>query len=388
MKRALLLAAMLSLTSLFLGGCWNASDIDNLDYVNAIGIDYSNEKKEFTVYLQLLSFEKVAKSDVGTKSASTPAWIGIGKGKTYVDAVGNISLESEKRLYWGHVTSLVMGEGLLNKGDITDVLQTFFRFYELRYTMWVYGTRSKLDELFTATPNFEQSRLNMLIHKPTDNYKQRSYIAPMRLNDFIATYYEPAQTLLLPAVSISKEVWRKNNEPLDSMRFEGIFPFRRNKSEGFIPMEQVKGLRWVEKKTNRAPVSVTEKGKQVANLRMRNPHYSVKIREENNKPVFDLHVKVNGAITDLNEQVSEQTLCKQVEKIIEKEIRDTYESGLKLKADLLELQKHLYIRGAQRFRQYDIDNNQFVLEPSSLGDVKVKVEITSAGKYTYRMYKD
>ncbi|MCR8629633.1 Ger(x)C family spore germination protein [Paenibacillus radicis (ex Xue et al. 2023)] len=388
MRRGLLLATMLLVNAVLLSGCWNASDIDNLDYVNAIGIDYSKEEKQFTVYLQLLSFEKVAKTDTGNKSTSTPAWIGIGKGKTYVDAVGNISLEAEKRLYWGHVTALVMGEGLLAKGDITDVLQTFFRFYELRYTMWVYGTRSKLNELFIATPNFEQSRLNMLIHKPIDNFKQRSYITPMRLNDFIATYYEPVQTLLLPAVSVSKEVWHRNDEPLGSMRFEGIFPFRQNKSEGFMPLEQVKGLRWVEKNTNRAPVSVTEKGKELANLRMRRPHYSVKIREENSKPVFDLHVKVDGAITDLNEQVSEQTLCRQAEKIIEKEIRETYENGLKLKVDLLELQKHLYVRGAKRFREYDKDKDQFVLESNSLGNVKVQVEITTAGKYTYRMYKD
>jgi chaperonin cofactor prefoldin len=177
-------------------------------------------------------------------------------------------------------------------------------------------------------------------------------------------------------------------EAIESMRFEGIFPLRENKSVGFMPLEHLKGLRWLEAKTNRAPVSITEKGKELANLIMRKPKYTVQIREVGGKPVFDIHVKVKGTISNLNEHVSEEVLNKQVATVIEKEIRVTYEKGLQKKADLLELQAHLYAKSAQRFRQYDNNKDNFILEPGSLGDVEVKVEITSAGKYTYWMYKD
>ncbi|TDF97605.1 Ger(x)C family spore germination protein [Paenibacillus piri] len=379
---------ILASVTLLLSGCWNASEIDNLEYVNAIGIDYSKDNKEYTVYLQLLSIQKVAKTESEKLEGEMPAWIGVGKGKSYVEAIGKITLESQKRLFWGHVTALVLGEGLLEKGEITDVLQAFFRFHELRYTMWVFGSRSDLSRVFEATPNFERSRLKMLIHSPLENYKQRSYIAPLHLNDFMAGYYEPAQTLILPAMTVSNDVWRKSSESLDTLKYSGVYPFTHQQSNGFISMDKIDGIRWVQNSTTRASVSIMDGTKALASLRLRKPRHSIKFKEVDGKLVFDLKVKVNAVISEMNEQVSEQELEKQVQKVIEKELRETFEAGLKKKVDLLGLQNRLYSRHVKKFRQYDKDQDQFILQRDSLGKVDVKVNLTSAGKYTYRMYKD
>ncbi|WP_051620285.1 Ger(x)C family spore germination protein [Paenibacillus sp. UNC451MF] len=373
---------------LLLSGCWNSTDIDNVDYVNAIGIDYSNEEKQYQVYLQLLSFDKVAKSEQGMNMSPTPVWIAVGKGKSYAEAIEKITVESQRRLFWGHVTSLIIGESLLEKGEITTTLQSLFRFYELRYTMWVFGTSDPITEIFQATPNFERSRLRLMMHTPKDNYKQRSYIAPIRLNDFLASYYEPVQSLLLPSITVGKEVWRKNNEPVDSLRYNGVYSFWQQKKTGFFPVEKVKGLRWMDRKTNRAPVTIKEGGKNVAGARLRKPRFAVKINEEGGKPSFDIHVIVKGAISELSEQVPESVLIRQLQSMVEQEIRETYSNGVKQKTDLLGLGKHLYDRSTSKYRMYADKGDMFLLTPESLRNVRVEVELTSAGKYTYRTYKD
>lgn len=375
-----LLAAMM-----LLSGCWNVNAIDNLDYVNAIGIDYLEDEKQFVVCLQLLSFEKAAKSEQGIKPDPTPAWLGIGKGKSYNEAIGKITVESQRRLFWGHVTALVLGDGFLNKGEISETLQTFFRFYELRYTMWVFGTKDKLTDIFTATPNFERSRLRMLLHTPKENFKQRSYIAPLRLNDFMAEYYEPVHTLALPSITIGTDIWHKNEEPIESLRYNGIYSFWQQKQTGFIPIEKIKGIRWMVPQTNRAPVSIVKDGKNVAGARMRKPRIAVKVAEAGGKPRFDVHVIVEGAITELDEGVPSKELIKQLQDAIEKEIRETYATGLKYQADLLGLGNRLYDKGADKYRQF-ADEKLFVLKPDSLRDVKVEVQLTTAGKYTYKQY--
>ncbi|OXM86889.1 Ger(x)C family spore germination protein [Paenibacillus rigui] len=380
-------AVLLCIAAFGLTGCWNAKDVDNLDYVNAVGIDYAKESKEYTVYLQLLSFQRVAKTEGGgIDTKPIPVWMAIGHGQTYAEAIGKITVEAEKRLFWGHVTSLILGEGLLEKGEITDVLQSMFRFYELRYTMWVFGTKEPIDKLFEASPNFERSRLNMIIHAPLDNYLQRSYIKPLRLHDFIADYYETAKTLVLPSIAISGKVWRINEKPIHSLRYNGIYVFWDKKNTGFLPLEKVYGLRWMEKGARRAPVLI-EDDKLLANLRMEHPKHAIYMRTINDKPVFDVHVVVKGIISELNENVPVGTLIQQVETKIEKEIRDTYAAGLKQKADLLGLCDHLYLRGAKGYSKYAGDRT-FLLHPDSLGKVTVDAQITTAGKYTYKLYKD
>lgn len=385
---ALKLSLGIGALMLLLTGCWNANDVDNVDYVNAIGINYLKDKKEYEVYLQLLSFQNVAKTEgAGVNTQPVPVWLATGRGRTYAEAIGKITIEAEKRLFWGHVTALLLGEGVLDKGEITDVLQSLFRFYELRYTMWVYGTNDPIDKLLEAAPNFERSRLNMIIHTPRDNYMQRSYIKPIRLHDFMANYYEPAKTLLLPALTMDEKIWRRNEEPIPSVRYNGVYAFWNQENRGLIPLEKAFGLRWLDRSAKRAPVLI-ENGEILANLRMENPRHVIHVRESNRRPVFDIEVVVKGVISELREQVQLSDLARQVQQKIEKEVRDTFAAGLKQKADLLGLSDQLYLRGAKRYRQFETDFSHFVLTPESLGKVTVHAHITTAGKYTYKVYRN
>ncbi|AEI45009.1 Ger(x)C family spore germination protein [Paenibacillus mucilaginosus] len=376
----------LLLPVLLLSGCWNANDVDELDYVNAVGIDYLPEEKQFVVYAQLISFSKVAKGEGNQDVKPVPAWIAEGRGKSYVEAVGRIMANSEHKLYWGHVTSLLLGDTLLRMTNVSDVLESFFRYYEMRYTMWVFGTRDSIPALFIASPNFERTRLGMILHSPEDNYFASSSIRPIRLSRFMAGFYEPYRCVLLPSVSLSKEYWKKNLEPVPSQRISGAYLIQGQKTLGALSMEQLQGLHWLERTTHRAWLDIEEGGEETAILRMRKPRYTIIEGEENGAPVYDLEVSVQGTVSELKRPMTEEELAGKAARLIEEEIRRTYAAGLKLKGDLYGLQQHRYRTAAVLPPRRKAELAAEKLKESSLRQIRVKPYIVSGGKYTLERY--
>ncbi|MCZ8519125.1 MULTISPECIES: Ger(x)C family spore germination protein [Paenibacillus] len=381
----LLLPALLLLIPL-LSGCWNANDVDELDYVNAVGIDYLPDAKQYVVYAQLISFTRVAKGEGNQDVKPLPAWIAEGRGKSYMEAVAHINANSEHKLYWGHVTSLLLGDTLLRTRNVADVLESFFRYYEMRYTMWVFGTRDSIPALFIASPNFERTRLGMILHSPEDNYFASSSIRPIRLSRFMAGYYEPYRCVLLPALSLTKEYWKKSREPVASQRISGAYLIQGQETLGMLPMDQLQGLHWLEPTTHRAWLEIEEEGEEIAILRMRNPRYEIVEAQEQGTPVYDLEVSVQGTVSELKRPLTEEELTAKATAVIEKEIRGTYLAGLKQKADLYGLQQHQYRSAVVLPPRQKAALAAVRLKEGSLRHVRVKPYIVSGGKYTLERY--
>ncbi|WP_430103134.1 hypothetical protein [Paenibacillus validus] len=65
----------------FLTGCWSKYEVQNMNYVTAVGIDYADG--QYIIYAQLLDFSTVAKLEGQQKSEQPPVWIGRGKGISF-----------------------------------------------------------------------------------------------------------------------------------------------------------------------------------------------------------------------------------------------------------------------------------------------------------------
>ncbi|MEK8131311.1 Ger(x)C family spore germination protein [Paenibacillus filicis] len=372
---------------LLLTGCWNASDVDDQDYVNAVGIEYKEKEKEFWIHIQLISFAKIAKDTSGSTSPSpVPAWIATGKGETLLEAIEQIYNMSERKLYWGHVTSIVLGDGLLRTQNLTEVLETFMRYYALRYTMWTFSTSEDMIQLFSAAPNFEKSRLTMQLHSPDAHYEVISMVEPMRLNRFLQMYSGTRRTALLPCLGLSDKVWSKNDKPLSSMTVNGVHVFAEKRHSGFLALSKLQGLRWLDKHTMRATVSVMEQGKQLASIRMQHPKIRILPRYEDGLMRYDIRVTVEGTINELKRFISEKELAEKTSQAIEEEIRRTFVNGIRMGSDLYQLQPHgrplLMVPWTRQRAEAAAES----LTEASLQHVTVKARIVSGGKY--KMYSE
>ncbi|XOS94120.1 hypothetical protein ACLMAB_12700 [Brevibacillus laterosporus] len=114
-----------------LTGCWDNKNIQDLNYVTALGIDYKDG--EFIIYTQSLDFTNIAKQEGATTRVNKPIWIAQAKGKTIDRAINHFFKSNQLRVVWDYITGIVLSERVLEK-DILANIDSLLRYPEVRYT--------------------------------------------------------------------------------------------------------------------------------------------------------------------------------------------------------------------------------------------------------------
>ncbi|EHB62620.1 MULTISPECIES: Ger(x)C family spore germination protein [Paenibacillus] len=360
----------------FLTGCWSKYEVQNMNYVTAVGIDYADG--QYIIYAQLLDFSTVAKLEGQQKSEQPPIWIGIGKGISFTEAANDLYSTSEQRLNWGQISAILFSERLLKERKVGEVLELIDRYREIRYLAWVFSTRDPLDEVLIATPFFRLSPKASILHNPEQNYRQRSILAPIRLQRFVMDSNEKARTSYIPELSVRKDQWKENQKPHDLLRYSGIQIYDKDKYYARMNLEEIKGLPWLNKHTIRLPVNLFSDNKLVAVLVAEKPKYDVKPRVTYNKVYFDVSVKVEAGVNELHADVTEQELTQLAQKEIEHQIRQTFQTAVEKRIDIYNLGESLFRRNPYAWKRIVSGT---VLNKDSLQTINVNVQIVYPGRY-------
>ena len=361
-----------------LSGCWNAKEVEHMFYAHAVGIDYLDGK--YNVYVQILDFSTLGKQESsGGKSETTEgAWVGKGQGNTIEAALHNLYKTSQRRIYWGHLNTVILSESVLKLG-IHEGIDLLTRFNEFRYTLWIFGTRAPVKDILLASPILEASPVYSQLGDPGDAYKQSSFILPKQLYRLIAEMKEHAKTPLLPMINTVKGYWVDKKQEYSALEVEGYGLIKNGKWNGWLPRTKAKGLRWIERRTARAPLVIGSEKQPVASIIFEHPKHEIVPVVRNGKIYFNLTIRVKGNIIEIGKGASESLLKSKSEKLIREEIRQTYMEGLKQNTDVLNLLDSLYRKQLpewQRLRQ----SGKVPLDGSSLQKINVKVNITNSGR--------
>lgn len=364
--------------ALLLSGCWDLKDLQEVNYVRALGFDLKGQ--EFIVYAQMLDFSSIAKVE-GGKGQQAPAWIGIGRGDTLTDAFSDVYRTAQLRLFYGHVSAIVIGEKLLeNRDKLKEIYEVLSRYFEIRYTPWIFGTDQPIDKLFAVTSLFSFSQNVTIMHQPQETYKQRSFIRPITMRQFNVDLREPGRTTLLPSLAISDNSMKRGEKSTGMLEVNGAYIINsKNQYLGWISYDRIKGIPWVEPETIRAPVILRSKGEIEASLFLERPKIKIKPHIENGKATYTMSVELTGNMTEMLKPMPESDIEKKAEEEVKREIMNVFHEGLKRKADLLQLEQALY---RQNVREWKRLSTQGLAAPKadSLKDVKVIVKVNRSGK--------
>ncbi|UFJ42623.1 Ger(x)C family spore germination protein [Brevibacillus humidisoli] len=366
-----------------LGGCWDAKELDRVYYVHAIGVEYNHGR--FEVYAQILNFASLAKQDIAGQSAEQTAWVGKGVGKTLDTAIHDLYATSQEEIYWGHLTAIVLHESTLEQG-LKQVLDIFTRFHETRYTIWMFATRSSVQEILSASPILNESPVFSQLGNPEDIYDQRSFIEPIRMHRFIADLQEPGKTSLLPYLTVAKEKWYTRDKAMSVLKMEGISILRDGRLVGWLPSEKIPGLRWMTRATNRASLVATERSEPVAVILLGDARPAIIPTVKGDTIYFSLSVEVTGEIIQLMRNASEKEVTRLSEQAIKREIESTFAKGVEIGADLYQVTHSLYRKKTAEWKRLD-SRGHFPLRKDSLRTVKVKADIYSARKTKLEEFK-
>ncbi|RIX60467.1 Ger(x)C family spore germination protein [Paenibacillus nanensis] len=364
--------------ALLLSGCWDLKDLQEVNYVRALGFDLKG--KEFIVYAQMLDFSSIAKAE-GGKGQQAPAWIGIGRGETLTDAFSDVYRTAQLRLFYGHVSAIVIGEKLLeNRDKLKEIYEVLSRYFEIRYTPWIFGTAQPVDKLLAVTSLFSFSQNVTVMHQPQETYKQRSFIRPITMRQFNVDLREPGKTTLLPSLAVSENSMKRGEKSTGMLEMNGAYIINsKDQYRGWVSYETIKGIPWVEPETIRAPVILKSKGEIEASLFLERPKIKIKPHIENGLATYTMRVELTGNMTEMVKPMTESDIERKAEEEVRREILSVFREGLKRKADLLQLEQALY---RQNVREWKRLSSQGLAEPKadSLKDVKVIVKVNRTGK--------
>ncbi|WP_163100412.1 Ger(x)C family spore germination protein [Peribacillus alkalitolerans] len=375
-----LLACLLLLT-----GCSGLKNIQDLTYIAAIGMDYDEEKKMFKVYLQGLNFANVAKQEGGRSVEHIPIFIATATGETLNLAVRKLYKKSEPPLFFGHVSTLVLSNTLVEH-HFKEVIQEIGRNRSLRQTIRVMTTDEGIQDIFNVKALFNYPAIYTVLYKKNANEVFQDEIKPTNLMDFLREYYEPMGSAKLPVVKIDSDSWKADkNYPV--LFFSGYTIFQKQKFKGQLTFKDSVIIDWLTHKKISLNRKVEDNGKLVAAVKLASPKMKVKFEKGSDTPRFSIEVAVQADLLEKIKDVELKKLKKLIEDEIKTRIQAIYQQGVENQVDVLNTGDDWYRKHPKKYHEL-LKTNSFYLQKDSLKDVKVKVEIFHFNGYNYEKKGD
>jgi len=363
--------------TLVMTGCWDKKNIQDMNYITALGIDYVNNK--YVVYTQSLDFTNVSKQESTKSKEHVPVWIGRGEGETLDSAVNDIYRAAQLPIIWEHISAIVFHERAL-KQDLRRLTDTLLRYHEIRFTPWVYGTRDSVKDLFAAPNTFNLSPLNSILHQPEDVYMQLSYIHPMTLREMFIRWLRPGSTLLLPSISVNKDQWFEDLEPKGAYQIDGLFTLKKEQYQGWWAKKDITGIRWASRNVVQTALQLEPHKKTVAMLSLNVPesNISIKLRGQQQTPMVRIQLLIDGSIDETLSEMQPHEMEKLAERKIRSEILQTFQDGVHKDVDLFSIRKEIYEQHVTYWNQHQ--KGQTVrLRPDMIEHIDVHVKLKNAG---------
>lgn len=361
-------------------GCWDYREIHQITFVTTLGVDYQN--KEYVLHAQALNFSNIAQRE-GERPKKHKAVIGIARGDTLTQAMFNLYQSEQNFIYWGHISAIIFCKPALEQLKIEQLVDSVNRFRELRYNVWVYGTDTPIDQLLNATPYFGYSPYDSRLMKPNQTYRQFSSIKPVYLNRVVSDYFDRGKAVLIPRLSIDASSWSEGGEKLPLFKMDGMYLISSQTYSGMLTEEQMKGRRYMDRESVRMPMPVTRNGKPAALFVLNKPRVRIRHSVSGGKVFFDLRIRLAGYADEMLQDMSAASMREQVERNVEREIRDTFANGKKMNADVLDLTLPLYRYHYPTWKKYITD--RIDMSRVELRQVQVDFTIKNSGKYKMRL---
>ncbi|MEK5231837.1 Ger(x)C family spore germination protein [Lysinibacillus sp. FSL K6-0232] len=366
--------------TLLLTGCWDVTEPQRMYYVRGVGVDY--EDNEYITYLQIINFATVAKTEQANPDAA-PTEIGQARGKTVEEAIYKLYRSMDQDVFWGHMTFLLFSEKALQNEHAISVIDTFLRFRETRYHIWVYCTQDPIEDVLLVSPLLKRSPTAAKLSNPKNIAEQNSFVDPINLRQLVIGLNEPSYEISIPYVTINKN-WETEQEDTTETSFSGVGVLSKDSFKGFIKGQAARGIEWMSDETNQAEVTVQLNNDEQDHLTVDIKKLSVNVKPivHNNQAAFDVLLKFNVVLNGFKGKLSSDEVREKVSAEIKKEIMDTFKKGLEMDTDVFRLSEYLYRNNVKVWKKVEQDG-KIPLTEDSIRKIDIHINKISPGRKTF-----
>lgn len=332
--------------SVFLTGCWNQRELNDIAMVSSIGVDKGPDDDNYLFTFQIVIPRQISSAQGGGGGEQPPVTTISQKGETLFEAIRLASQKTTKQLFFPHSQLFIFSEDVAKDG-----LKDFWDFFERDHAM------RPLTTLLIAKGIKAKTVLNTLT--PLDKLPSNSLLKEMRVTEENSAFNiavdvdETIQSISLEGkepligginlIGNPQEAQRDNIkqvEPKAIVAADGIALFRGGKLQGWLKDNQARGLLWVLGKIKSTLIKVNCRNKEdTISIEIVRSKASIRPQIKNGKPKIQVMLKSEANIgetkcfvdfTNPNELVWIQ---EKVEKQIEKEVNSAIRIAKKHQVD-------------------------------------------------------
>ena len=284
--KKLAVCLLIVINTLWLTGCWDRMEINDLAIVTAVGVD---KLEDGHICLTLLipaprlfpSAGGGGGGGGGDGGAKAPTIIMSEYGKTIMDAFRRLQEKSSREIMFSHVRFIVIGERLARSG-VNEALDFFSRYRQSNLRAHVLVTQDDIAELMAGDPGIERT-VSELIHEEGE----MGISVRIDLKDFIAMLTEEGTNPVagrLEMVSLVMEHKKKDEEkseengqengqkkdqekgqengqenkkkPKKTLSIRGAAIFHKDKLVGWMNDAEARGLIWLRDEMEQGVITV------------------------------------------------------------------------------------------------------------------------------------
>lgn len=380
------IAVLLALNTIFLSGCWDERELNELGLVMAVGIDKKKGGEYYTVTVQIAKPSSAAGQGGKSGGGEDAVWVGSAQGNTIFEAVRNIAKFSSRRIMWAHNNVIIIGQSLAEQ-DVTPVVDFFTRNHELRMKTWVgvaHGDARPYIEAKTGIENIPAFSIGELFRY--NEFPSEGIATDMV--EFFRDFKAEATQPLASAINMGKEKEAQSNQG-KQIELEGAAVFKGPKLIGFLTPEETRGIAWLRKNINSSLIVVGGIGKEKINASVELRGIKIKQRAEvkGDTPTILIDFQAKGDINELdapttmNAQELKNAVQEEAAKQVIKEIKlgvDKVQKDYKSDVTRFAMMTHIADKNAW---YSEIKNNWEDIYPQVPVKINASIDIESAATY-------
>lgn len=377
---------VLLILSLFLSGCWDSRELNELGITMAIGIDKVEDEYQVTAQV-------VVPSEISAKTSTgrSPVTLFQAKGETVYEALRKITKISPRKIYPGHLRTLVLGEDLAEEG-IAESLDFLSRDWELRSDFYVVIAKDMTaGEVLNVSTTIENIPANKMFNTLKTSETFWAATEGIILDELIGNLTSDGKEAVLTGILITGEqikgTSKQNVEsitPSALIEYNSLAVFKKDKLVGWLTEREGRGYSHIvnEVQNTVTPISCPKEGK--ATIEIIQSDTKMKGKMNKGKPEVHVNIKVKGNVGEvecqinLNDQETIVELEKITEKLIEENIKLTIEVVQKqYKSDIFGFGEAIHRSNPKEWKKI---KEQWGEEfPEMTAKVKVDVKLVHTG---------
>lgn len=276
------------ITLLFLTGCWDRSEVNDMAYVTETGFDKVGDN-QFRVSVQVPLPGDMGESSTSGGGGGTgggPYYVDSGIGRNVRESNDDLQKRMSRELYFGHRRILIFGEELARFG-FQKSLDVVLEQPQSRLSSYVYVTKGEALNILNATPHFEQLPSEALREMAK---AQHGYTVKDVLNDIA----KPGKDPVIHVAMVKETQNGESEDKKDELMVDGFGVLKGDKLKFFSNKEETNGILWLTENFVGRNYTYVVGEKDELNITIKSQTADLKMNEDNEIPEFSINISVEA----------------------------------------------------------------------------------------------